>query len=118
MAIPLDEKTIDDVAAYIATLPDHSPRRTVMADAGRGASLYSTCAYCHGAAGQGSWSTNAPRLANMSDWYLLRQLQNFKQGHRGRHPQDFLGAQMAAMGRTVADDQATADLVAYINTLQ
>ena len=118
MAVPLDEKTIDDVAAYIATLPDHSPRRTVMADAGRGASLYSTCAYCHGVAGQGSWSTNAPRLANMSDWYLLRQLQNFKQGHRGRHPQDFLGAQMAAMGRTVADDQATADLVAYINTLQ
>lgn len=117
MAVPLDEKAIDDVAAYIATLPDATSLRTVRADTARGASLYSTCAYCHGATGEGSWSTNAPRLANMSDWYVLRQLQNFKQGHRGRHPQDFLGAQMAAMGRTVADDQASADLVAYINTL-
>lgn len=118
MAVPLDEKTIDDLAAYIATLPDETALRTVRADASRGASLYTTCAYCHGAAGEGSWSTNAPRLANMSDWYLLRQIENFKQGHRGRHPQDFFGTQMAAMGRTVPDGQATADLVAYINTLR
>ena len=118
MAVPLDERTIDNVVAYIATLPDDRLRPTVAADAARGASLYSTCAYCHGAAGQGSWSTNAPRLSNMSDWYLVRQLRNFRQGHRGRHPQDFYGDQMAVMSRTVSDDRAAADLVAYINTLQ
>ena len=28
----------------------------------------------------------------MSDWYLARQLQNFKQGIRGGHRQDFYGA--------------------------
>ena len=118
IAAPLDAATIDNVVAYIATLPDtHSPA-TVRGDAARGASLYTTCAYCHGAAGNGSWATNAPRLSNMSDWYLARQIQQFRQGHRGRDSQDFLGAQMATMSRTVAEGTATDDLVAYIATLQ
>ena len=42
----------------------------------------------------------------MSDWYIERQLQNFRKGIRGSHPQDFNGAQMASMARVVADDQA------------
>jgi cytochrome c oxidase subunit 2 len=53
----------------------------------------------------------------MSDWYLDRQLQQFRQGHRGRHPQDFMGAQMATMSRTVPAGEDTADLLAYINSL-
>jgi len=118
IAAPLEPQTIDNVVAYIASLPDRHSRVTVQGDPGRGASLYTTCAYCHGAAGGGSWATNAPRLSNMSDWYLARQLQQFRQGHRGRDPQDFLGAQMAAMSGAVADGQATDDLVAYIATLQ
>ncbi len=118
IATPLDATTIDNVVAYIATLPDNRAHATIKGDAARGASRYTTCAYCHGAAGQGSWSTNAPRLAGMSDWYMARQLQQFRQGHRGRHPQDFHGAQMATMSRVVADGEATDDLLAYINTLR
>jgi cytochrome c oxidase subunit 2 len=117
-AAPLDDATIDDVVAYIGTLPDSRSPATVRGDAARGAALYTTCAYCHGAAGDGSWSTNAPRLSNMNDWYLARQIQQFRQGHRGRDPQDFAGAQMATMSRTVAEGKATDDLVAYIATLQ
>ena len=52
-------------------------------DADRGRALYQTCATCHGAEGQGRWGTNAPRLAGMSDWYLERQLQYFKDAVRG-----------------------------------
>jgi cytochrome c oxidase subunit 2 len=54
----------------------------------------------------------------MSDWYLLRQLQNFQKGLRGKHPQDYSGAQMAELSKTVAADGANEDLVAYINTLR
>ena len=61
---------------------------------------------------------NAPRLAGMSDWYLVTQLKNFKQRIRGAHPDDKYGDQMALMAATLADDQATNDLVAYINTLR
>ena len=54
----------------------------------------------------------------MSDWYLVTQLKNFKQGVRGAHPQDMYGPQMALMSEILLDDQATNNLVAYINTLK
>jgi cytochrome c oxidase subunit 2 len=75
-----------------------------------------TCAACHGADGLGLQATNAPRLKGMSDWYLVTQLKNFKQGVRGAHPQDMYGPQMALMAAILNDDQAINDLVAYINT--
>jgi len=118
IAEPLDDTTIDNVVAYIASLPDRAASSTLRGDAAAGASSYVTCSYCHGAAGQGSWSTNAPPLAGMSDWYLARQLQQFREGHRGRHPQDFHGAQMARLSKVVAEGKQTDDLLAYINTLR
>ncbi len=53
----------------------------------------------------------------MSDWYLVTQLKNFKQGIRGAHPGDMYGPQMMSMAAILRDDQAINDLVAYINTL-
>jgi cytochrome c oxidase subunit II len=61
---------------------------------------------------------NAPRLKGMSDWYLVTQLKNFKQGIRGTHSKDMYGPQMAALAAILVDDRATADLVAYIGTFQ
>ena len=98
----LDDAAVANVAAHIATLPDGPPRATLQGNAERGQGLYVTCANCHGNEGQGVWSTKAPRLANQSDWYLVRQLNNFRTGVRGRHPQDFYGAQMAALSRIAA----------------
>ena len=60
---------------------------------------------------------NAPRAAGMSDWYIKRQLQSFKDGVRGAHPTDYYGFQMGFMARMLQDEQAMNDLVAYINTL-
>lgn len=114
IAASLDGPGMKNVLAYIATLPDVRPPATVAGDAARGKTLYSTCAQCHGAAGEGIWSTHAPRLARMNDWYLARQLQNFKKGTRGSHLQDFHGAQMAFMARTL-HDRATEDVLAYIH---
>ena len=59
---------------------------------------------------------NAPRLAGMSDWYLVTQLENFKQGIRGAHPKDMYGPQMASMAAILSADQAINDVVGYINT--
>jgi cytochrome c oxidase subunit 2 len=89
----------------------------VLGDPERGKSLYTTCSACHGTEGQGIWATNAPRLANMSDWYLQRQMHNFREGIRGKHPQDFHGAQMASMARVLADDRAINDVLDYLHTL-
>ncbi len=112
-----DDTAIRNLAAYVESLPGHEPELTVTGDADRGRSLYTTCSACHGREGQGIWALNAPRLADMSDWYLVRQLQNFQQRIRGAHSQDFYGWQMATMSDFLADDRAINDIVAYINTL-
>lgn len=116
-----DEAAIDNVVAYIKTLPDTPAPATVTQNStnGRGQKAYvSNCAACHGPAGQGIQATNAPRLAGMSDWYLATQLKNFKQRIRGAHPKDLYGAQMSSMAAILPDDQAVNDLVGYINTLK
>ena len=118
IALTLDDQKIDDVVAHIAALPHAATPTTIHGDTLRGQRLFTTCAYCHGASAQGVWSTNAPRLAGMSDWYLARQLKNFQHGLRGRDPQDYFGAQMALVSRSVATDPAIDDLVSYINSLQ
>jgi cytochrome c oxidase subunit II len=112
-----DDTAVHNVVAYIATLPDERPAATVSGDPVRGKALYATCAPCHGSAGEGTWVTNAPRLARMSDWYLARQLRNFRDGVRGSHPQDFRGAQMQQMAGALKDDRAINDLAAYLGTL-
>ena len=65
----------------------------------------------------GNEALNAPRAAGMTDWYIARQLKNFKDGVRGSHLQDYYGMQMAFMGQTLDEEQMINDLVAYINTL-
>ena len=112
-----DDTAIKNVVAYISSLPVPHPQATLPGNPAKGKEHYETCAYCHGGGGQGVWSTNAPRLSHMSDWYMKRQLQNFQQGVRGSHPQDFSGAQMAAMARTLADEQAINDVIKHIDSL-
>jgi cytochrome c oxidase subunit II len=113
-----DDAAIDNVVAYIKTLPDNPAPPTLKTNTTSGQRIYVTCGACHGADGRGMQATNAPRLAGMSDWYLATQLKNFKQGIRGAHPKDMYGPQMASMAAILADDPATNDLVAYINTLR
>jgi cytochrome c oxidase subunit II len=112
-----DDTAIRNLSAYIETLPGHSTPATVTGDAARGRSLYTTCSACHGTGGEGIWALNAPRLAEMSDWYLVRQLQNFQQRVRGAHGQDFYGWQMATMADSLKNERSINDVVAYINTL-
>ena len=112
-----DDAAIRDVVSYIGTLPDEAPPVTLVGNPGKGRSLYTTCAACHGSAAEGIWATNAPRLSQISDWYLARQLQNFKAGIRGSHPQDFNGAQMIPMAKILGDDQDISDLLAYVRSL-
>jgi cytochrome c oxidase subunit 2 len=113
-----DDAAVDNVVAYIETLPDDPAPPTLKQNTAQGQKLFATtCAACHGADGQGTWAMNAPRLAGMSDWYLVTQLKNFKHGIRGAHPKDMYGPQMLSMAAILANDQAIDDLVAYINTL-
>ncbi|MBT8084082.1 MAG: c-type cytochrome [Woeseia sp.] len=118
MAMTLaNESALNNVIAYIQTLPDTPAPETIGGNAAAGEKTYEICAYCHGTEGQGIYSMNAPRLAGMSDWYLKRQLANFRDGVRGAHPKDYYGMQMGFMAQTFRDEKVMNDVIAYIHTL-
>jgi cytochrome c oxidase subunit 2 len=112
-----DETAIENVVAYIGTLPDKPVASTVKGNVRNGQQRFTTCGACHGADGRGIAATNAPRLKGMSDWYMVTQLKHFRDRIRGAHPQDLYGSQMALMAAMLSDDQSISDLVAYINTV-
>ena len=112
-----DDTAIRNLSAYVESLPGDAEAGSVTGNVDRGRRLYATCGNCHGREGEGVWALNAPRLADMSDWYLVRQLQNFQQGIRGTHASDHYGWQMATMADSLKDERSINDVVAYINTL-
>ncbi|MGY8814799.1 MAG: c-type cytochrome [Gammaproteobacteria bacterium] len=112
------EDAIKDVAAYIASLSGNSSNATISGDIENGRRLYTTCGACHGKEGEGVWSVSAPRLAGQDDWYLVRQLNNFKLGMRGTHVSDAAGMQMALLSGMLKQEGSIEDVVTYINSLK
>ncbi|MFT7286903.1 MAG: cytochrome c oxidase subunit 2 [Halieaceae bacterium] len=112
-----DAAAVRHVGAFIETLAPAPAQQTVDGDPRRGKHLYDTCGACHGGQAQGNVALGAPRLAGQQDWYLKRQLQNFRKGIRGAHPADVYGHQMVLMARSLRESAATDDLLAYLNTL-
>ena len=112
-----DDQAVRNVTAYIETLDTPDASDTIEGDAAHGASLYVSCGACHGAQAQGNYALQAPRLAGQDDWYLKRQLQNFRDGVRGAHTEDSYGHQMVLMARSLKNEDSINDLLAYLNTL-
>ena len=117
MASALADGQIVEAAAFVEATRSDVPVNTITGDTAAGEMFYGTCSACHGVAGEGNRELNGPPLAGRNDWYLLKQLQNFRDGVRGTHPQDVYGQQMAAAMMILTDDAAIADVVAYIVTL-
>jgi cytochrome c oxidase subunit 2 len=113
-----EEGQLDAAVAFLATLDSGKPAPTVAGNVAHGRKVYETCTACHGAKGEGNAQLQAPALAARSDWYLVTQLVNYREGLRGADERDSLGAQMRAIAATLADDAAIADVVAYINSLK
>ena len=113
-----DDAAIRNVAAYIDSFPVAEGSRTITGgDVARGKSHYNTCGACHGVDAEGNYALNAPRLSGQEDWYLKRQLENFRKGIRGAHKSDVFGHQMVLMARTLQDEDAINDLLAYLSSL-
>ena len=113
-----DDDDVADLVAYIATQPDVFPELAVTGDADAGRGLYQPCGACHGENAEGNVVLNAPALARMDDWYQLSQLKKFKEGQRGAVTGDIYGQQMAPMVATLSNEQAMADVIAYITSLR
>ena len=133
-----DDFTIKSISEYIASLEPGLPMArnavgarpfiwdspyagldpSIVGNAEVGATTYnSVCVVCHGAEGAGNQVLGAGNLKYLSAMYMERQLMYFRDGIRGAHPDDVTGQQMAAMSKILANDQAIADVVAYIEQL-
>ncbi len=113
-----DEQDIADVVAYLSSMDMPDPPQTVDGDVAAGKKAYETCIPCHGEFGEGAKSLDAPRLSNQHDWYIVRQLENFKAGVRGTHQSDIYGAQMRIMAQMLETDERVRAVAAYIATIE
>ncbi len=117
-AMDTDEK-VDLVSTYVASLPGEKPAPTLEGGNPETGKIYfATCVQCHGEDAAGNIDEYGPPLNHASDWYLLTQLQNFKEGRRGTHPEDVTGAKMRPFSMTLPNEQAMKDVIAYIGTLR
>lgn len=119
MALAVSDPTaLENLIAYIGTLPDEPAEPTIEGDAAAGQQAYAVCASCHGQKAEGLEQMGGPRLSGQDDWYLVRQIQNYQKNLRGYDPKDVFGKQMQPMANTLGSEQAIKDVVAYINTLR
>lgn len=119
MAMSLTEQDVVTISALVSTMPKVATPTTVTDGvAERGQAFYAPCSACHGQKAEGNEQLKAPALATASDWYLLKQLQHFKDGVRGANALDVEGAQMRPMMQTLPNEQAMKDVVAYVATLR
>ena len=107
----------DDFDNWLAQQTTYSEQASKAAgNASIGAAQYGVCAACHGQQGEGVVAMNAPKLSGQSEWYLRRQIMNYKNGLRGAHADDAFGQQMIGMVATLGNDAAVDNVVAHIRS--
>ena len=115
----LSEADISGLAILITTeLPAAQPAIEIKGDASRGEDYYvNICSACHAGNALGNDALGAPALAGLNDWYLKSSYQGYLDGIRGKHPDDFYGAQMARLAPALAKGNDIDDVIAFITTL-
>ncbi|RYZ59076.1 MAG: c-type cytochrome [Proteobacteria bacterium] len=112
------ESDVDAVVKHVAAMPVVKPEDSIKGHVIKGQKTFTVCATCHGQNGEGNATLNAPPLAGASDWYLVKQLQNFKHKVRAFDPaRDPMGASMAPMAAGLSDEDML-NVVSYINTFK
>ena len=115
--LPTAER-LPELAFYISELTSPASSSTLQGGdpVAGGKSFMRLCGACHGTNAGGNVALNAPRLAGADDWYLLAQLQAFREGQRGRHREDRSGRQMRNMAAMLRDEEVLLDVIAFIRS--
>ena len=112
---------VEERADFEAWLYSHPTYAQTMerglGDAALGQASYAHCSACHGQAGQGMQVFNAPAIAGMDVEYTARQLRYYRDGVRGTHPGDTVGANMRPVMAAIPDDEAIRNVSAYIASM-
>lgn len=78
----------------------------------------SYCTVCHGSHGNGNPAIRAPKISGMEAWYLRRQLESFRDGTRGTHPDDTAGHEMQPVGVRLRDKAGIDEAIAYVSSFE
>ncbi len=107
MAAPLSDEDINNLAAYLGSLPPKSAGGDAKL-AEQGKKKFTLCTGCHGASAEGRGMY--PRLAGQHPSYIAKQLRSFREGKRKSGP-------MQANAANLTDDDINA-ISAYLGTLK
>jgi cytochrome c553 len=119
MAQSLDsDADVDAVARYVESLPRVRHASSLPGDPQAGQALFAACSACHGENGGGNPDMKAPPIAGTDDWYLATELRKFRSGVRGASSKDMEGRLMRPMARSLANEDAIRNVVAYVETLK
>lgn len=112
---------VEERADFEEWLDSHPTYAETMArglgDAELGQASYALCGACHGQSGEGMQILNAPAIAGMDVEYTARQLRYYRDGVRGTHPEDTVGATMRPIMAAIPDDEAIRNVSAYIASM-
>ena len=112
----LSEKELESAIQYALKLKAAEPNhKKEFGNASNGAARYALCASCHGHNGKGNINPAlpAPRLAGQADFYIVDQLKNFKNGHRGNGT-SASEIQMKGMASYLENEEVMKDIAAYL----
>jgi len=87
-----------------------------LADNIAGKAIFTTCAGCHGNAGQGRDYMYAPNLTGQDSDYLVQQILNFREGKRGKLD-DAHGFPMVGRATAISGEDGIKAVVSYIAAL-
>lgn len=117
IVLTLSEADIGEATQTVAAFPPQPTQATFTADAARGHQLYEEqCIECHRYNASGEKVFGSSPLTGFQDWYLTAQIDKFRLGIRGYHPEDEKGAQMRHLLSYLEDGDAE-DLAAFIAKL-
>jgi cytochrome c oxidase subunit 2 len=105
------------VGRWLESLPPAPPPPTVQGDARAGRVAYQACISCHEKDGSGRKDKNAPPLPGLADWYVVAQLQQFRDGRRGTKTNDPSGTTMRPVSIPLSDADIR-NLAAYLATMR
>ncbi|MFT5131284.1 MAG: cytochrome c553 [Rhodothermales bacterium] len=115
----LNEDQIVALARHVSLLPVNPKRKTLEGGSpARGKQLFrETCMPCHRFDASGEKVFRSAPLTSQQDWYLLAQLEKFKQHQRGIAKGDDLGPKMHEVSGELDLKTDALDIVAYITSL-
>lgn len=116
----LSKEEIEAAIQYALKLKPAEPNhKKDFGDASNGAARYALCGTCHGQNGKGNINPAmlAPRLAGQADFYIVDQLKNFKNGHRGNGT-SASEIQMKGMASYIENEKVMKDIAAYLRSFK